>query len=274
MYRSSGTTWYIFMMYRYDISWWHIAMTCVNDILPWHMRWHMWWHMFLTFFYLGKSYTVFNDIYNDIYNDISQWHIAMTYRNDACDDICFRHFSPSVNPTQFAMTYVMTYRNDISPWCIMMTYCNDICDDICFDDISRWHILGAFFDMSSCFVPMVSNHHICHQICHWGGVSSRPSSDMSLYMSLHVRICHCMSLWVSERPWWHIMMTYHDDISNLVHVLISICHHDMSSCRYVIVICHRDIFFTDADMASQRVSDEPQLSHVTHMWKIIDHMQN
>ena len=203
-------------MYLHDMHWWHITMT--YDLMTYSMTYR---------------------------NDIRSWHKFMTYRNDICDDICFAHFSTSVNPTEFAMTYVMTYRNDISPWCIMMTYRNDICDDICFDDISRWHILGAFFDMSSCFVPMVSNHHICHQICHWGGVSSRPSSDMSLHMSLHVRICHCMSLWVSERPWWHIMMTYHDDISNLVHVLISICHHDMSSCRYVIVICHRDIFFTD-----------------------------
>ena len=171
-------------------------------------------------------------------DDISRWHITMTYQ---------------LRKQWLLWHILMTYPDDISRWHI-----NDINND-CYD-ISWWRIPMTYHDDIS--MTYISRWHITmtYQWQLWHILMTYPD-DISRSLLNDISRWHIpVMTYAMTYAWWHIMMTYAifspvqmcfddicDDISWWHMICHCICHWNFwyVITVYVIMLCHRDIFFTD-----------------------------
>ena len=154
-------------------------------------------------------------------DDVSQWHITMTYQWHSPWPPWHILMTCHDDMSQWHINDINRDRYDISWWQVTMTYSNDTCDDV------YWRVLMTY---AVCYL-------------------------MTYHDDIWVAMTHEMTY-----TWWHIMMTHArilpvqmcfddicDDISPYVIAYVIATHRSSWHVItwYVIVICHRAIFFTD-----------------------------
>ena len=178
---------------------------------------------------------------------MSRWHVAMTYTWHSQWPLWHILMTCHDDMSQWHINDINRDRYDISWWQVTMTYSNDTCDDV------YWRVLMTY---AVCYL-------------------------MTYHDDIWVAMTHAMTY-----TWWHIMMTHVrilpvqmcfddicDDISPYVIAYVIATHRSSWHVItwYVIVICHRAIFFTDEDPWWRALYTNQYIVIMMKIWFICDH---